>query len=393
MSVKTVKDIDVKGKKVFVRVDFNVPLKKDGTITDDTRIKAAIPTLQYILEQGGSLILASHLGRPSDAKEPEFSLKQIVPTVSNALGTNVKFVEDCVGELAENAAKALKPGEVLLLENTRYHNEEKKNDTDFAKKLASLADVYVNDAFGTAHRAHASTEGVAHLLPAVAGLLMEKECRFFDMVLKNPAKPMTAIIGGAKVSSKIGVLEALLEHCSSFIIGGAMASTFLKMQGAEIGMSKVEDDYLDVARSFIQKAEKKGAKVYIPVDQVASTEFGEAGRIEIVDAKSCPKDMMTLDIGPKTIEMLRPVIKGAATIIWNGPMGVFEMPSFAKGTEAVAQMVAECSGTTVIGGGDSVAAVNQYKLGDKMSHVSTGGGASLEYLEGKVLPGVAILRK
>ncbi len=390
MAVKTVKDLDLDGKKVLVRVDFNVPLK-EGKVTDTTRIVRAIPTLQYILEQGGRPIVMSHLGRPSEAREPEFSLKQIVPAVEEALGKKVKFVNDCVGPETQKAVDELQKGEVLLLENTRYHKAEKKNDPEFAKKIASLGDLYVNDAFGTAHRAHASTEGVAKLLPAAAGFLMEKECRFFDMVMESPKHPMVAIIGGAKVSSKIGVLDSLLQRCDAFIIGGAMASTFLKAMGSTIGTSMVEDDHLDTARKFMADAEAKNVKIYLPIDQVASTEFGESGEIKVVDSSQVPDNMMTLDIGPKSIEALRPVIAGAQMIVWNGPMGVFEMESFAKGTESVAKMVAESAATTIIGGGDSVAAVNLYKLGDKMSHVSTGGGASLEYLEGVLLPGVAVL--
>ena len=391
MAVRTVRDADLTNKRVLVRVDFNVPIK-DGTVTDDTRIRAALPTLKYILDQGGtSLVLMSHLGRPKDGPDPQFSLKPVSARLAELIGRPVKTVDDCIGPDAEAAAHALAAGEILLLENVRFYKQETKNDADFAAKLAQLGDVYVNDAFGSAHRAHASTEGVAHILPAYAGFLIEKEVAFFAPILEKPKQPFVAIVGGAKVSSKIAVLESLLPNCSSLVIGGGMSYTFLKALGHEIGNSLVEDDYIDTARSLLDAAKSKGVAVVLPVDHCVASEFSETATAEAVDSVDIPAGKIGMDIGPKSIERLRPVIGGAATVLWNGPMGVFEFDSFAHGTHEVAKMVAECSGTTIVGGGDSVAAANKFGVADRIDHVSTGGGASLEFLEGKVLPGIKAL--
>lgn len=393
MSVRTLKEMDLKNKRVLVRVDFNVPLK-DGVITDDTRIQRALPTLKYILDQeGASLILMSHLGRPSEEREPQFSMKQLASHLSSVAGVPVITADDCVGEEVEKLANELKSGEILLLENTRYHKEEKKNDSSFASQLAKLGDVYINDAFGTAHRAHASTVGVTEYLPSAAGFLMEKECRFFDGVLGNPEKPFVAIIGGAKVSSKISVLESLVSKCTTFVIGGGMAYTFLKAKGYEIGNSLFEEDFLDVAKSFLEKAKESSVEVLLPLDHIVASEFAENADSEYVDDLNIPAGKLAMDIGEKTVAAVKTRIAEAKTVVWNGPMGVFEFDKFASGTKAVAEFVADCKGVTVVGGGDSVAAVNKFKLADKIDHVSTGGGASLEYLEGKQLPGVVALRK
>ena len=393
MSVKTVKEMDLKNKRVLVRVDFNVPLK-DGVITDDTRILRALPTMKYILEQeGASLILMSHLGRPSEEKEPQFSMKQLADHLSKVAGVPVISAPDCIGEEVEKLAGELKSGEILLLENTRYHKAEKKNNPEFAEKLAKLGDVFINDAFGTAHRAHASTEGITKFLPSAAGFLMEKECKFFDGVLGNPEKPFVSIIGGAKVSSKISVLESLVSKCTTFVIGGGMAYTFLKAQGYEIGNSLFEEDYLDVAKSFLKKAEEAKVEVILPLDHIVASEFSENADAEYINDKNIPAGKLAMDVGEKTVEAVKSRIAEAKTVVWNGPMGVFEFEKFAAGTKEVANFVAECKGVTVVGGGDSVAAVNKFNLADKIDHVSTGGGASLEYLEGKQLPGVVALRK
>lgn len=393
MSVKTVKEMDLKNKRVLVRVDFNVPIK-DGVIGDDTRMLRALPTLKYILEQKGtSLILMSHLGRPTEAREPQFSLKQLASHLSTLAEVPVIMAPDCIGEEVQKLAHELKSGEILLLENTRYHNAEKKNDPEFAQQLSKLGDVFINDAFGTAHRAHASTEGVTKYLPSAAGFLMEKECKFFDGILGNPEKPFVAIIGGAKVSSKISVLESLLSKCTTFVIGGGMAYTFLKAQGYEIGNSLFEADYLDVAKSFLKKAEESKVEVILPLDHIVASEFAENAEAEYIDNINIPAGKLAMDIGEKTVAAVKSRIAKAKTVVWNGPMGVFEFEKFAAGTKAVANFVADCKGITVVGGGDSVAAVNKFNLADKIDHVSTGGGASLEYLEGKQLPGVVALRK
>ena len=392
MSVKTLRDLDLNNKKILVRVDFNVPLK-DGVITDDTRIRAALPTLNYILEQEGtSLILMSHLGRPKGERKPELSLKPVAERLSELLGKKVLTAQDCIGPEVEKNVGELKTGEIILLENLRYHNAEKKNDPEFAKKLALLGDIYINDAFGTAHRAHASTEGVAHLLPCAAGFLIEKEVKFFEMILQNPKKPFVAIIGGAKVSTKIGVLESLLPKCSTLIIGGGMAYTFLKAQGRSIGKSLLEEDFLETAKKLLKLAEEKNVQIILPVDHVVAEEFSENAVPEYVSGIDIPEGKVAMDIGSKTLEALKDSILHASTVVWNGPLGVFEFEAFSKGTLETAKLAARCSGTTVVGGGDSVAAVNKFELADKIDHVSTGGGASLEYLEGKQLPGIVALQ-
>lgn len=391
MAKKTVREVDLKGKRVLCRVDFNVPLK-GGKISDDTRIRESLPTLRYILQQKGSrLILMSHLGRPKDKPEPEYSLKPVAQRLAELLARPVTMAPDCVGEAVEAQAAALREGEVLLLENVRFHKAETENSPEFAARLARLGDIYVNDAFGSAHRAHASTEGVAHHLPAVAGLLMEKEIKFLGGVFENPQKPFVAIIGGAKVSTKIAVLESLLPRVSSLIIGGGMAYTFLKVQGIAVGKSLVEEDFLDTARSLLKKAGEQKVKVLLPLDHKVGAEFNEAAKAEYVAGTAIPADRIGMDIGDKTLASYREAIAAAGTVVWNGPLGVFEFPEFAKGTLEVAKMVAACKGTTVVGGGDSVAAVQKFGLADKISHVSTGGGASLELLEGKDLPGIVAL--
>lgn len=388
---KTVRDIDVKGKRVLVRVDFNVPMDSEKNITDDTRIKAALPTIQYLLDNNAKVILVSHLGRPKGKFNMEYSMKPVAKRLSELLGKQVIVADDVIGEDAKAKANALKDGEVLLLENVRFHAEEEKNDPDFSKELASLADVFVNDAFGTAHRAHASTTGVASYLPAVSGFLIEKELNFMGGALENPERPFVAILGGAKVSDKIGVITNLLDKVDSLLIGGGMAYTFIKAEGYEIGKSLLEEDKLELAKNLIEKAKQKGVKLLLPVDTVVSAELKSGVPYEVVDIDKMPNDKIGVDIGPKTIEEFSKVIKDAKTVVWNGPMGVFEIREFAKGTEAIAKAMSECSGTTIIGGGDSAAAVEQLGYADKVSHISTGGGASLEFLEGKVLPGIAAL--
>jgi phosphoglycerate kinase len=388
MNKKTVRDIDVKKKKVLVRVDFNVPLK-DGKVTDDTRIRASLPTLQYLLDKGAALILASHLGRPKGGPDPKYSLAPAAARLSELLGRPVKLVPDCVGTVAEEAAAVITPGEVVLLENVRFHPEEEKNDPTFAKKLSVLADIYVNDAFGSAHRAHASTEGVAHYLPAVAGFLMEKEIEYLGQAVENPKHPYIAILGGAKISDKIGVIENLLQKADKLLIGGGMANTFFKAQGLEVGDSLVEESSLETAKALMAKA---GDKLKLPVDAVLGDKFEDAAQKQVINVKDgVPAGWRILDIGPLTVAAYAEALKGAALVVWNGPMGVFEFPNFAHGTNGVAKAVAECGATTIVGGGDSVAAVEQAGLADKITHISTGGGASLEMLEGRLLPGLAAL--
>ncbi|HEC22956.1 MAG TPA: phosphoglycerate kinase [Chloroflexi bacterium] len=392
MNKKTIRDVDLKGKRVLVRVDFNVPLK-DGKVADDTRIEAAIPTLKAILEQHPrAVILMSHLGRPKGERKPEFSLRPVVPVLAEKLGVDVAFAEDCVGEVAEQAVAALPEGGVLLLENTRFHPEERKNDPEFARQLAKLGDIYVNDAFGSAHRAHASTEGVAHYLPAVAGLLMEKEIEFLSNAIESPRRPFVAILGGAKISDKIGVIENLLNKADRILIGGGMANTFAAAQGIPMGDSLVEADALETAKSILSKA---GDKLVLPVDLVIADTFDENANTKVVPLKEgVPEGWRALDIGAETVELFKKHLAEAMTVVWNGPMGVFEMAPFAKGTFAIAEVLAGRAAegaTVIIGGGDSASAIKQAGLADKVTHVSTGGGASLEMLEGKVLPGLAAL--
>jgi phosphoglycerate kinase len=391
MNKKSVKDIDLKGKRVFCRVDFNVPMK-DGQITDETRIRAALPTIQYLTEQGAKVILASHLGRPKGAVVEEMRLTPVAGRLSELLNKDVKKADEAYGDSVKALVSEMAEGDVLLLENVRFYAGEEKNDPELAKAFAELADVYVNDAFGAAHRAHASTEGIAHHLPAVSGLLMEKELDVLGKALSNPERPFTAIIGGAKVKDKIGVIDNLLDKVDNLIIGGGLAYTFIKAQGHEIGKSLLEADKMDLALSFIKKAEEKGVKFYMPVDAIVADDFSDSANKKAVAINEIPADWEALDIGPKTAELYSNVIKESKLVIWNGPMGVFELDSFANGTKAVAEALAASEGTySVIGGGDSAAAVEKFNLADKMSHISTGGGASLEFMEGKVLPGVVAL--
>jgi len=385
---KTVRDIDVKGKRVLVRVDFNVPVK-EGKVGDDTRIRAALPTLEYLLQNGAALILCSHLGRPKGQPLPEYSLKPVADYLAQLLGKPVSFAEDCIGPKAEEAAKALKPGDVLVLENTRYHAGETKNDPEISKGLAALADVFVNDAFGSAHRAHSSTTGVADFLPAVSGFLLEKEIKYLGQAVSNPEKPFVAILGGAKISDKIGVIKNLLTKADSILIGGGMANTFFKAEGYPVADSLVEDDALGTAKEILAKA---GEKFRLPVDVVIADKFEADAAHKTMSTGPIPDGWRILDIGPETVEHFSKIIKDAKTVVWNGPMGVFEFPEFAKGTFAIAQAAAESDAVTIVGGGESVAAVKQSGLADKITHISTGGGASLEMLEGLTLPGVAALQ-
>ncbi|GGL54194.1 phosphoglycerate kinase [Sporolactobacillus putidus] len=391
MAKKTVRDIDVKGKRVFCRVDFNVPL--DGTtVTDDTRIRAAIPTIKYLIENGAKVILASHLGRPTADNKESLRMNPVAERLSELLGKPVAKTDEVVGPEVEAAVAKLQDGDVLLLENVRFEKGEKKNDPELAKAFASLADVYVNDAFGSAHRAHASTEGIANYLPAVAGFLMEKELTVMAASLDNPKHPFTAIIGGAKVTDKIGVIENLLDKVDNLIVGGGLSYTFIKAKGYGIGKSLLDADKLDLAKKFMEQAKEKGVNFLTPVDAVVADEFSETANKKTVDIDQIPDGWMGLDIGPKTVELFADAIKKSKLVVWNGPMGVFEMDAYAKGTAEVAEALAEATdATTIIGGGDSAAAVEKFHLADKMSHISTGGGASLELMEGKVLPGVAAL--
>ena len=390
---KTVRDIDVKGRKVIVRVDFNVPMK-DGVITDDVRMTAALPTINYLLENGAAVILMSHLGRPKGQPKPEFSLKPVAEHLKELVGCPVIFaasdlvVDDCVKKQAAD----LKCGEIMVLENLRFRPEEEKNGEDFSKELASLADIYVNDAFGTAHRAHASTAGIAAFLPAVSGFLIEKELKFLGEAVDSPRRPFVAILGGSKVSDKIAVIENLLDKADTVIIGGGMAYTFLKANGCPIGASLCEEDRLELAKDLQKKAQEKGVRFLLPVDSKLGDRFAEDCATAFADSETMPEGWMGLDIGPKTIDLYQKAVKDAGTVLWNGPMGVFEFKAFEDGTRAVAQALAESSAVTVVGGGDSAAAIKKFGLEDRISHVSTGGGASLEYLEGKVLPGVAALQ-
>ena len=393
MNKKTIKDVNVEGKRVFVRCDFNVPLDAEGNITDDNRIRAALPTIKYLLDHGAKVVLASHLGRPKNGPEEKYSLKPVAKRLNELLGGKVTMASDVIGEDAQAKVAALKNGEAVLLENVRFHKEEEKNDSEFAKKLAAFADIYVNDAFGTAHRAHASTEGISHFVKtSVAGFLIEKELEIMGGALNNPKRPFVAILSGAKVSDKIGVINNLLEKVDKLLIGGAMAYTFIVAKGGKVGKSMLEADKVDLAKELLEKAAAKGVELYLPVDTVIAKEFKADAESKVCPTMEIPDEWEGLDIGPKTAEIFADVIKSAKTVIWNGPMGVFEFPKFAVGTKAVAQALADNpEATTIIGGGDSAAAIEQLGYADKVTHISTGGGASLEYLEGKVLPGIACL--
>lgn len=391
MNKKTVKDIDLKGKKVFVRCDFNVPMDEERNITDNTRIVAALPTIKYLLEQNCKIILASHLGRPKGEVKPEYSLAPVAKELSRLLNKEIIMAKDVIGPDAMEKAKNLKEGEILLLENVRFHREETDNDPEFSKKLASMAEVFVNDAFGTAHRAHSSTTGIASYLPAVSGFLIEKELKFLGDALNNPERPFVAILGGAKVSDKIGVIDSLLEKVDTLIIGGGMAYTFFKAQGYEVGNSLCELDKLDLARELMEKAKTKGVKLMLPVDTKVGKEFKVDTESKTVKYTEIPADWEGFDIGEETIKMFSDEIRKAKTVVWNGPLGLFEFPQFAIGTNAIAKVLSEIDATTIIGGGDSAAAVEKAGLADKMTHISTGGGASLEFLEGKKLPGIEAL--
>lgn len=388
---KSIEDIAVSGKKVLVRCDFNVPLDADKNITDENRINGALPTIQYLIKQGAKVILCSHLGRPKGEVNPDFSLAPVAKRLSEILGKNVVMTSDCIGADAKAAVDAMQDGDVVLLENVRFHKEETKNDPAFAKELASLADIFVNDAFGTAHRAHASTAGVADYLPAVCGYLIQKEIDVMGKALSDPQRPFVAILGGAKVSDKIGVIENLLDKVDTLIIGGGMAYTFMAAQGLSIGKSICEEEKLDLAKGLLEKAKEKGVSLLLPVDNVIAAEFNNDADKKTVVSGEVPADWMGMDIGEKTIALFSDAVKNAKTVVWNGPMGVFEFSNFANGTRSIAKAVADADAITIIGGGDSVAAVKQLGYGDRMTHISTGGGASLEFLEGKVLPGIDVL--
>ncbi|TWT00105.1 phosphoglycerate kinase [Planomicrobium sp. CPCC 101079] len=386
----TMKDVDLKGKRVFCRVDFNVPMS-EGQVTDDTRIRAALPTIQYLIENGAKVILASHLGRPKGTVNEEMRMAAAAAKLSELLHKDVKSLDESIGEKVEQEIASMNEGDVILLENVRFHAGEEKNDEELAKAFAALADVFVNDAFGAAHRAHASTAGIAKHLPSVSGLLLEKELDVLGKALSEPDRPFTAIIGGAKVKDKIGVIDNLLEKVDNLLIGGGLSYTFLKAQGIEIGTSLLEEDKMELALSFLKKAEEKGVKLYLPIDVVITQEFSNDAETKVVKIDEIPSDWMALDIGPDTVKLYSDVIANSKLILWNGPMGVFEMSSFENGTKSVAEAMAKTEAYTVIGGGDSAAAVEQFHIADKMDHISTGGGASLEFMEGKELPGVTAL--
>ena len=392
MSKKTVRDIELTGKKVFVRCDFNVPMDENQNITDNRRIVAALPTIKYLLEQNCKVILSSHLGRPKGEFKPEYSLAPVAKELSNQLGQEVLMATDVIGESAKTLAANLQEGQVMLLENVRFHKEETDNDETFAKELASMAEVFVNDAFGTAHRAHASTEGVSHYLPSVSGFLIEKELKFLGEALNNPERPFVAILGGAKVSDKIGVIDSLLEKVNTLMIGGGMAYTFFKAQGYEVGNSLCEPDKCELALSLMEKAKAKGVKLILPIDTKIGKEFKPDTESKTVAWTEIPDEWEGFDIGEKTIEIFKEELKTAKTVIWNGPLGLFEFEQFAIGTNAIAEALADLDATTIIGGGDSAAAVEKAGLAEKMTHISTGGGASLEFLEGKKLPGIECLQ-
>ncbi|MEW5867161.1 MAG: phosphoglycerate kinase [Bacillota bacterium] len=392
MSKATIKDVDVKGRRVLVRVDFNVPMNAEREITDDTRIKAALPTIQYLIDHGAKVILASHLGRPKGKPADEFRMDPVAKRLGELLGKPVRKLDECVGDAVKAEVRAMKDGGVVLLENLRFHPEEEANDEGFAKALADLADLYVNDAFGTAHRAHASTAGVARFLPAVAGFLMQKEIEVMGKALSSPERPFVAILGGAKVRDKVGVVQNLLDKVDTLMIGGGMAYTFLKARGLEIGQSILEEDKIGLARDLMERAGAKGVEFMLPSDVVVADKFAEDAKTRIVPVNEIPADWQALDIGPDTVGRFSQVIAEAKTVVWNGPMGVFEMKPFAEGTREIAKALAASRAVTIVGGGDSVAALEEMGLADRMTHVSTGGGASLEFLEGKELPGVAVLK-
>lgn len=391
MAKKTVRDIDAAGKRVLVRVDFNVPLDKNGRVSDDTRIVEALPTINYLVEQSAKVILISHLGRPKGKIDEKYKMDPVAQRLSELLGRTVAKIDECVGAAPREAIEQMRGGDVILLENVRFHPEEEKNDERFARQLADLADIYVNDAFGTAHRAHASTAGVSEFLPAVAGFLMEKELDILGRLLIHPEKPFVAIIGGAKVSDKIAVISNLLDKVDTMIIGGGMSNTFLKAQGCDVGKSLLETDKIDLAKGLIAEARAKGIKLLLPVDVVVAPGAAPDAEQKTVPVGQIPPDWMALDIGQETVALFTEAMKSASTIVWNGPMGVFEMAPFAKGTDAIALAMAGSKATTIVGGGDSASAVKKAGLADRITHISTGGGASLEFLEGKVLPGVAVL--
>lgn len=393
MAKKTVRDIDVRGKRVLVRVDFNVPLNKDNTVSDDTRIREALPTIRYLIEQKAKVILISHLGRPKGKVDERYKMDPVAVRLQDLLGRPARKADDCIGDAVQEAIGRMQDGDVILLENVRFYAEEEKNDENFARQLAGLADIFVNDAFGAAHRAHASTEGVADFLPAVAGLLMEKELVMLGRILKSPERPFVAILGGAKVSDKIGVIANLLDKVDSLIIGGGMANAFLKARGFDIGKSLLEVDKVDQAKSLIADARAKEIKLFLPVDLVVALAAAPDAEQKVVPVNQVPPEWMALDIGPASAELFTGALKGAKTVLWNGPMGVFEMAPFAMGTEAIARALAGIEATTVVGGGDSVAAVKKAGVAEKITHISTGGGASLEFLEGKKLPGVEVLQE
>jgi len=391
MDKRSIKDLEVSEKKVLVRVDFNVPLDKQGNITDDKRIKAALPTINYLLDNGAAVILMSHLGRPKGENKAAFSLKPVAKRLSALLDKKVLMMDDCIGSEVKNAAGTLKPGQVMLLENTRFYEEEKKNAPEFAQKLASLADIFINDAFGTAHRAHASNVGVAELLPSAIGFLIEKEIEFLDKALYEPEKPYTAILGGAKVSDKIELINQFMDRADHILIGGAMMYTFLQALDYSTGKSLVEEDKIEAARAIMERAKEKGVDFLLPEDTVVAKEIAEDAEYHSVPVNAIPDGMIGLDIGRLTVMKYTDIIKSSKTVVWNGPMGMFEIHSFSHGTRGIAKAVAACSGITIIGGGDSAAAIEQFGFADKVSHISTGGGASLEYLSGKDLPGIAVI--
>jgi len=391
MNKKSIKDVDIKGKKVLMRVDFNVPLDKDLVITDDNRIRAALPSIEYILGKGAKLILMSHLGRPKGEVKKEFSLSPAAVRLTELIGKPVKMLDDCIGDSVKDAVSAMADGDVILLENLRFHKEETANDASFSKELASLGDIFVNDAFGTCHRAHASTEGVTHYLEAVSGFLVEKEIEYFQKVITSPEKPLAFILGGAKVADKIPVIENMMEKADLIFIGGAMAYTFLKVNGIDVGASRMEEEMIDTVKIIIDKAKSKGVEIVLPIDHIITDDFEAAVNVKTTEGESIESGWMGVDIGPKSIELFKDKLNQAKTIVWNGPVGVFENDKFAAGTKALCDAIATSDATTVIGGGDTAAAVLKFGVSDKMSHISTGGGASLEYLEGKVLPGIAAL--